>query len=79
MAECLPRICDSICGNEQWVCKNVDFRLNTIGTNGVARFCLQKQYIGLRLADLQYLLEMFHVVQNQLNVYTLYLTDIFHM
>ena len=76
MAECLPRICDSMCGNEQYVCKDGAFRLNTIGTNEVARLYLEKQYISLRLADLQYLREMFHVVQNQLNVYTLCLPDV---
>ena len=54
MAECLPRICDSMCGNEQYVCKGGAFRLNTIGINGVARLYLEKQYIILRLADLQY-------------------------
>jgi len=36
----------------------------------------KKQYISLRLVDLQYLREMFHVVQNQLNVYTLCLPDV---
>jgi len=76
MAECLPRICDSMCGNEQYVCKDGDFRLNTIATNEVARLYLEMQYISLRLIDLQYLLEMFHVVKNQLNVYTLSLTDV---
>jgi len=65
-----------MCGNEQYVCKDGAFRLNTIGNNGVARLYLEKQYISVRLADLQYLREMFHVVQNQLNVYTLCLPDV---
>jgi len=65
-----------MCGNEQYVCKDGAFRLNTIGTNEVARLYLEKQYISLRLADLRYLREMFHVVQNQLNVYTLCLHDV---
>jgi len=76
MAECLPRICDSMCGNEQYVCKDGDFGLNMVGTSGVARLYLDKQYINLKLADLQDLREMFHVVQNQLNVYTLSLPDV---
>jgi len=76
MAECLPRICESICGNEQYVCKDGEFRLNTIATNGVARFYLEKRYISLSLAELQYLREMFHVVQNQQNVYILCLPDV---
>jgi len=65
-----------MCGNEQYVCKYGAFRLNTIGTNGVARLYLEKQYISLRIADLPYLREMFHVVQNQLNEYTLCLPDV---
>jgi len=76
MAEYLPRICDSVCGNEQYVCKDGDFRLNTFGTSGVARLYLEKQYINLKLADLQYLRKVFHVVQNQLNVYALSLPDV---
>ena len=60
-----------MCGNEQYLCKDGAFRLNTIGTNEAARLYLEKQYTSLRFADLQYLREMFHVVQNQLNVYTL--------
>jgi len=58
------------------LCKDSAFRLITILTNGVARLCLEKQYITLRLADLQYLQEMIHVVQNQLNLYTLCLPNV---
>jgi len=76
MAECLPIICESICGNEQYVYKDGDFRLNSTGNYRVARLYLEKRYISLRLADLQYLQRMFHVVQNQLNVYTLSLRDV---
>jgi len=65
-----------MCRNEHYLCKDGAFRLNTIGTNEVTRSYLEKQYISLRLADLQYLRELFHVVQNQLNVYTLCLPDV---
>jgi len=68
MAEYLPRICDSMCCNEQYVCKDGDFRLNRVGTSGFGRVYLEKQYSNLKFADLQYLREMIHVVQNQLNV-----------
>jgi len=76
MAECLPRLCESMCGNEQYGCKEGDFRLNTTGSYRIAPFYLDKQYTGLRLGDLQYLSRMCHVVQNQLKVYTLSLLDI---
>lgn len=55
MPECLPRICEFICGNEQYVCKDGDIRLNTIWNYRVARLYVEKQYINLRLDDLQYL------------------------
>jgi len=71
MAECLPRICESMCGNEQYECKKGDIRPNTTRSYRIARLYLGKQYIGLRLGDLQYLSRMFRVHQNQLKVYTL--------
>jgi len=74
MAECLPRIFESMCGNEQYGYKEDDFRLNTTGSYRIARLYLGKQYIGLRLGDLQNLSIMFHVLQNQLKVYTLSLS-----
>jgi len=76
MAKCLPRICESMCGNEQYGCKEGDFRLITTGNYRTNRLCLDKQYIGLRLGDLQYLSRMFHVLQNQLKVYTVSLPDV---
>jgi len=76
MAECLPRICASMCGNEQYGCNEGDFRLNTTGSYRIARLCVDKQYIGLRLGVLQYLSRMFHVLQNQMKVYTLSLPDV---
>jgi len=76
MAECLPRICDSICGKEQYGCKDGDFRMNTTGIYRVARLYLDKQYISLKLFDLQYLSRIFHVVQTHLNAYTLALPDV---
>ena len=63
-----------MCGNEQYGWKEGDFRLNTTGSCRIARFYLDRLYIGLRLGDLQYLSRMFHVVQNQMNVYNLSLS-----
>ena len=74
MAENLPRMCESKCGIEQYGCKDGDFRLNTTGIISVARLYLDKQYVSLRRVDLQYLLKMFHVVQNQLNHVLSYVT-----
>ena len=67
-------MCESICGIEQYGCKNVVFRLNTTGIIGVARLYLDKQYISLRRVEFQCLLKMFDVVQNQLNHVLSYVT-----
>ena len=78
MAECLPKICESMCGFKQYRCKEEEgkFRLNTTGSCRGARLYLDKQYISLSLVDLQYLSWMFHVFQNQLNAYILSLPDV---
>ena len=76
MAECLPRICESVCCNEQYGFKEGDFRLNTTGSYRIAQLYLDEQYIGLRYGDLHYLSRMFHVVQNQLKVYTPSMPDV---
>jgi len=60
-----------MCGNEQYGCKEGEFRLITTSSYRIARINLDKQYIGLRLGDLQYRSRMFHVVQNQLKEYNL--------
>ena len=77
MAECLLRICESMCGNELYGWKEGDFRLNTTRSYKIGGLYLDKQYINFRLIDLQYLSKMFHAVQNQLNAYTLSLPDVF--
>ena len=51
MVEFLPRISESMCGNKQYGCKEVDLRLNTRGSYRIARLYLDKQYINLRLRD----------------------------
>jgi len=70
------RLCESVSGNEQYGCKEGDFSLNTTGSYRIVRLYLDKQYIGLRLGDLQNLSRMLHVLQNQLKVYTLSLPDV---
>jgi len=78
MAECLPKICESMCDLKQYRCKDGEgnFGLNTTGSCRSARLYLDKQYICLSLVDLQYLLRMFHVIQNQLNAYILSLPNV---
>ena len=55
---------------------NMATRLNRTGSLRVTRLYLYKQYINVRLVDLQYLLKLFLVVHNQPNVYTLSLPNV---
>ena len=76
MAECLPRICEAMCGDAQYTCSDGAFRLNTTGSYRVARLFIEKQYITLKYLELRYLLHMFSVVQNQMNSYISALPDV---
>ena len=55
MAEIVPRMCEAMCGNEQYGQKDGDFRLNTTGGRGVfrvARMYEHNEYFTLMLAKL---------------------------
>ena len=75
MAECLPRICEAMCGNAQYGCSDGAFRLNITGNLKVARLYIQKDYITLQLQELRYLY-MISVVLNQMNSYIPALPDV---
>jgi len=76
LAEHLPRICEAICGDEQYSCVYGEFRLQTTGTYHVARVYLGKKYISLHLTELRYMMYMFHVVHNQQILYLRALSDV---
>jgi len=76
MTEYLPTICESMCDNKQYGCKEGNFRMNTTGSYRTASIYLDRQYISLKLVDLQCLSRMFYVVQNKLNAYTVSLPDV---
>jgi hypothetical protein len=58
-----------MCDGEQYSCKDGVFRLPTTGTYRVARVYHDKQYVSLKLQELQHLLNMFYVSQGQLETY----------
>jgi hypothetical protein len=66
MAQQLPSLCEAMCGDEQYSWKDGVLSLTTIGSYKTARLYLDKQYINYKLHELRYLLNMFHVIQNQL-------------
>ena len=76
LAEILLRICESMCGGEDYGHSDCDFRLNITGSWRVARMTVDKQYISLKLVELQHLSRMFYVVQNQLDAYTNAMPDV---
>jgi len=69
MADCLPRICDSMCGNEQYGRSDGPFRLNTTGSYRNARLYKDKHFVALKYKKLHYLQNMIHIVQIQMNLY----------
>jgi len=76
MADCLPRICQSMCDNEQHGRSVGPFRLNTTGSYRVARLYMEKHYVALKFQELRYLQNMFHIVQTQLTSYIAALPDV---
>jgi hypothetical protein len=76
MADNLARLCDALCDGEQYSCKDGAFRMTTTGNYRVARMYLDKQSFPLKFQELQYLLNMFHVIQNQLTLYTVGVPDV---
>ena len=56
-----------MCGVKHYGHIDGDFRLKTTGSYKVARMYLDKEYISLKLGELQHLSSMFYVVQSQLN------------
>ena len=52
------------------------FRITTTGRYRVARLYLDKRYTNIKLSELRYLLNMFHVGQNQQTLYILALPDV---
>jgi len=41
-----------MCGNEEYGCKDGDFRLTAAGSYRVARWYFDKQYVSLKLVDI---------------------------
>jgi hypothetical protein len=69
LAQHLPRMCNSMCGNERHAFREGLFRLTTIGTLEAARMHYDKHYLHFKLAELQYLNKIFPIVNNQLKAY----------
>jgi hypothetical protein len=69
LSQHLPRVCNSMCGNEHYAFREGLFRLTTIGTLKTARMYFDKHYLHFELVELQYLDKIFPIVNNQLKAY----------
>jgi hypothetical protein len=76
MAEHLPRMCNSMCGNEHYAFRVGVFRLTTIGSLRTARMYFDRHCLHFKLEDLQYLERIFHIVNNQLKLYATATPDV---
>jgi len=69
LADCLPSIRDSMCvGGDRVVikCESGNFRLHTPRRHGSARLFVGTEEISLTQPDMDYLLRVFHIIQQQL-------------
>jgi len=65
----LERLYNEQCNASQYTVKDGDFKLSTSGVNKVAKLTLNKQTINLKLDEIKYLMTMFYVVRNQLDLF----------
>jgi hypothetical protein len=76
MAEYLPSLCEALCNNEHYICKDGDFRFNSAGGYRFARMYLGKQYLEFKLYELRYLSYTFFMIRNLPTLYTAALKDV---
>jgi len=79
LADCLPAIRDSMCvGGDQVVikCESGNFGLHTPKRHGSARLFVGTEYISLTQPDMDYLVRVFHILQQQLRDYISALPDV---
>jgi hypothetical protein len=76
MAEHLPHLCEAMCNDGHYSCKDGDFRMNTTGSYRVGRVYLGKQFQECKLHELIYLSYIFFMVRNQLASYLAVLNDV---
>jgi hypothetical protein len=76
MAKHLPHLCEAMCNNGHYSCKNGDFRMNTTGSYGFPRVYLGKQFQECKLHELRYISYIFFMVTNQLTFYLAALNDV---
>ena len=74
--EHLPKLCESMCRGEHYTCKDGVLRIQSAGTYRAARMYQDKQFVSFKCADLRYMMNMLHFVQDQQTKYTLARNDV---
>ena len=76
LVEHLPRLCEAICRGDHYTCKDDLFLLQSAGTYRAARMYLDKQFVRFKFADLRYMMNMLHIVQDHQTKYILAQNDV---
>jgi len=72
LADCLPSIRDSMCvGGDRVVikCEGGNFRIHTLKRHGSPRLFVGTEYISLTQPDMDYLVQVFPILKQQLRYY----------
>ena len=72
LADCLPALRDSMCvGGDRVInkCESGNFRLHTPRRYGSARLFVGTEYISLTQPNMDYMVRVFHILQQQLRDY----------
>jgi hypothetical protein len=71
LSQCLQKLCENMCANEPYVCKELLFRLQTGRKDHAARLTYDKHSINFKFRELNYLLAAIIVIENQLARYSI--------
>ena len=65
----LDKLYGELCNGGQYLVKDGDFKITTTGANRVARLTIGNQTVNLKLNEVRYLLGMFHIIRDQLDLF----------
>jgi hypothetical protein len=72
----LQRVCDALCLNEKYTCKDDLFGLQMSAPYGVAKMYLGKHFITFKLNELRYVITLLPFLIDQQNKYILAQNDV---
>jgi hypothetical protein len=71
LSEHMPKLCEAVCRGKRYTFRDGVFRmLYRGGDQAVARMLLDKGFVIFKLGKLKYLMNMLHIVQEQVSRYT---------